>query len=178
MATGSFPAAHQASPSGVVYAGQETQLNILSMEEDDFSDHESVKVVIPSFLSSFVFLNLMKWNSLSFFSTMYAFLCMTQSLLKSGTSRRSRRVQNVGKTLAAQCSSCGFYEFRHVRLRSSQFGKFSFIHVHLKMSIDFRRVTIFFVDTVFPFDNGFVQRRNCQGHEKMGLRNSFNLPCS
>ncbi|XP_046634661.1 uncharacterized protein LOC124313870 isoform X4 [Daphnia pulicaria] len=43
-ATGSFPAAHQAaSPSGVVYAGQETQLNILSMEEDEFSDHESVK---------------------------------------------------------------------------------------------------------------------------------------
>ncbi|XP_046445837.1 uncharacterized protein LOC124195459 isoform X8 [Daphnia pulex] len=43
-ATGSFPAARQAaSPSGVVYAGQETQLNILSMEEDEFSDHESVK---------------------------------------------------------------------------------------------------------------------------------------
>ena len=46
-ATGSFPTAHQAaSPSGVVYAGQETQLNILSMEEDEFSDHESVKVRI------------------------------------------------------------------------------------------------------------------------------------
>ncbi|XP_059352052.1 rho guanine nucleotide exchange factor 11-like [Daphnia carinata] len=42
-ATGSLPAAHQASPSGVVYAGQETQLNIISMEEDEFSDHESVK---------------------------------------------------------------------------------------------------------------------------------------
>jgi hypothetical protein len=57
-ATGSFPTAHQAaSPSGVVYAGQETQLNILSMEEDEFSDHESVKVrlceLIHLLLSSF-----------------------------------------------------------------------------------------------------------------------------
>ncbi|KAK4018675.1 hypothetical protein OUZ56_000720 [Daphnia magna] len=43
-ATSSFPAVHQAtSPSGVVYAGQETQLNIITMEEDEFSDHESVK---------------------------------------------------------------------------------------------------------------------------------------
>jgi hypothetical protein len=51
-ATGSFPAAHQAaSPSGVVYAGQETQLNILSMEEDEFSDHESVKVCTTDVVS-------------------------------------------------------------------------------------------------------------------------------
>jgi hypothetical protein len=56
-ATGSFPAAHQAaSPSGVVYAGQETQLNILSMEEDEFSDHESVKVrIIAETLSSMLY---------------------------------------------------------------------------------------------------------------------------
>ena len=33
----------QASPA-VLYTGQETQLNIISMEEDDFSDHETVRV--------------------------------------------------------------------------------------------------------------------------------------
>lgn len=74
------------------------------MEEDEFSDHESVKV-------------LGRCTRYSLMDIYY------YSSLLTGTDRRPRCVQNLGQVMAAQCAFGRFHEFCHEHLRPRQFGK-------------------------------------------------------
>jgi len=127
------------------------------MEEDEFSDHESVKVRIIEDIKS--------QCCIMFYGIDNQFCCF----------RLQGQIDDHGvfKTLAKlwqhNAHLAVFMNFVMSNCDPASLVKLHFLHFPMNCFLKMYRNSILMVGTVLPFDNGSLQRGHCQGYEEVGL---------